>query len=302
MEPGKQPIGLGPGPFRVRLPLLEFHVRLRVLLLCLPTAVLAAQDPLPFLDRGPGPESRWTVELGARAADLPAYPGSDRRRAVLLPVFAAEYDQRWYLGSSRVGPGFGGGVHLVRSDGFTWDLGAGVGDRRPETRSALLAGMGDRRAEVFMGTGLSWRSGGYRAGLTLTRGLRDDGGDRATVTAGRTWRLAPRWFLSAGGHMIWADAKAMAYDYGISPEQAANRAALAAAGNPVLTPGRIGPYAPGGGLRDFGANLGLAWSPKPRWIWSAGLFGGSLQGGARTSPLVERTTYLAAGGGFSYRF
>ena len=275
---------------------------LRPLLLCLAAAALAAQDSLPSLDPEPGTAGAWSVTLGARAADLPAYLGSDRRRSLLLPVFMAEYDRRWYLGSSRVGPGFGGGVRLLRSDGFTWDLGVGLGDRRPETRSALLAGMGDRRAGVFAGTGVAWRSGSARVGLTLTRGLRDDGGHRATLTLGRGWRLAPRWGLSLGAHATWADAEAMAYDFGVTPEQAAARAALAAAGNPALTPDRIGPYAPGGGAHDLGGRLGLAWSPRPRWTWSAGLYGGVLQGNARTGPLVERSDYLAAGAGFTYRF
>lgn len=277
-------------------------MRPRVLTLCLSTVVLAAQDPLPFLDKAPKAPGAWTGEVGARAADLPAYPGSARRRQVLLPVFAAEYEQRWYLGSSRIGPGFGGGVHLVRSGGFTWDLGAGVGDRRPESRSALLAGMGDRRTELYTGTGVSWQGGGCNAGLTLARGMRDEGGTSATLTLGRTWQLAPRWFLALGTHATWSDAKGTAFDYGITPDQAAARAALAAAGNPALTPARIGPYAPGGGLRDLGGRLGLAWSPKPRWVWSAGLFGGVLQGDARTSPLVERKGHLAVGGGFAYRF
>jgi outer membrane scaffolding protein for murein synthesis (MipA/OmpV family) len=280
----------------------ESFVRLCRLVPFLIPVFLPAQDPLPFLDKAPKASGNWTGEVGVRAANLPAYPGSARRRQVLLPVFAAEYDRTWYLGSSRIGPGFGGGRHLLRSGGFTWDLGAGVGDRRPETRSALLAGMGNRRTEVYAGTGVNWQGPIGSAGLTLARGMRDAGGWTATLSLGRSWRLAPRWFLALGTHATWADAKATAYDYGIDADQARTRAALAAAGDPALTPGRIGPHAPGGGLRDLGGRLGLAWSPKPRWTWSAGLFGGVLQGDARTSPLVERRSFLAGGAGFAYHF
>jgi hypothetical protein len=65
-------------------------MRLKYLLPLLPVAVLAAQEPMPYLDAGPGVEHGWSVSLEARVLDYPAYLGSDRQRTALLPVFSAE--------------------------------------------------------------------------------------------------------------------------------------------------------------------------------------------------------------------
>lgn len=200
-------------------------------LLLLAAVTLSAQEPLPYL-AGQGATSQgWEVTLGARLMDNSSYLGSDTRRTTLMPIFSAEYARRFYLGASRVGPGFGGGVHLLRDGDFTWDLGLGVGDRRPESRSPLLAGMGDRRADISAGTGLHYRHAGYHAGLTLSEGLRDAAGTRATLTLEKAIPLAERWHLSMGLNGTWASASAMAYDFGITPAQAANRAALVASGD-----------------------------------------------------------------------
>ena len=278
-------------------------MRLKCLLPLLPATVLAAQEPMPFLDMGPpGVEHGWSASLGARVLDHPAYLGSDRQRTDLLPVFSAEYDRRWFLGTSRVGPGFGGGAHLVQSGGFTWDLGAGFGDSRPESRAPLLAGMGDEKAYLFIGTGVHYRRQGFHAGLTLSHGLREDAGDLATLTVSQTVPLAPGWHFTGGLHGTWADTDAMAYGFGISPAQAANRAALAASGAASFTPAQIGPFSPSAGARDAGALLGLSWRPGPRWTWTVGLHGGVLLGGLRDSPLVARNDYYGAGLGFAYHF
>ncbi|MGA2080104.1 MAG: MipA/OmpV family protein [Holophaga sp.] len=277
-------------------------MRLRLMLLLLPLAPLAAQEPLPFLEHEPGPERGWALTLGARVLDHPDYLGSDVRRTNLLPVFDAEYNRTWYLGSSRVGPGFGGGAHVWREGGFTWDLGLGVGDSRPESRSPLLAGMGDQRADLFAGTGLHYHFQGFHAGLTLSHGLRDDAGDRVTLTLGQVVRVAPRWFLSAGVYGTWADTDAMNYEFGITPQQAANRAMLAALGEASLTPAQFGPFTAQAGVRDVGTRIALNYRPRPRWTWTVEIQGDELLGGVRNSPLVARNGSLAGGAGFAYRF
>ena len=278
-------------------------MRLRCLTPFLATLALAAQEePMPYLATMEGVSHGWALTLGARLMDYPGYLGSDRQRVALLPYFSAEYDRRFYLGSSQVGPGFGGGMHLVREGGFTWDLGAGVGDSRPESRSPLLAGMGDRRANLFLGTGVHYRYDGFHAGFTVSQALRDDGGDRATLTLSKTLPLAPLWHLTLGVHGTWADAKAMAYDFGITPEQATNRAALVAGGYTGFTAAEAGPFTAQAGVRDAGARLTVSYQPKPGWVWTVGVNAGVLLGGVRDSPLVGRTTSLGAGAGFAYRF
>ena len=277
-------------------------MRIQATLILLTATALAAQDPLPYLDASPGQDHGWSVTLGARLMEYPSYLGSDTDRTRVMPIIAAEYDHLFYLGSSRVGPGFGGGIHLLHDKGFTWDLGVGVGDSRPESRSPLLAGMGDRGRDVFAGTGVHYRHQGFHVGVTVSHGLGADAGNRATLTLGQMIPLASRWRLGLGVHGTWADAKAMSYDFGITPAQAATREALTAQGATGFTAAQLGPFAPPAGLRDVGALIGVSYQPKPRWLWTVGVNGGMLQGDLRNSPLAGRNDYLGAGVGLAYRF
>ena len=277
-------------------------MRLVAPLFLLVATSLVAQDPMTYLQAGEGPDHGWAFLLGARLMENSSYLGSDTTRTRLLPEFAAEYDHLFYLGTSRVGPGFGGGVHLFHDKDFTWDLGVGIGDSRPESRSPLLEGMGDRRSEIFGGTGIHYHHEGFHAGITVSHGLRDDAGDRATLTLGQAIPLASRWHLNVGVHGTWEDAKAMAYDFGITPNQAQTRAALVASGTATFPAADAGPFAPSAGVRDVGALISLNFRPKPEWMWSVGMNVGVLQGDIRNSPLVGKNDYVGMWSGFAYRF
>lgn len=274
----------------------------RLLLPLLAAGLLAAQEPMPFLQPGPGTDRGWSGTLGFRWVDYSGYLGSDRARRAVVPAFSAEYDHRFYVGASQVGVGYGAGVHALRWGAFTWDLGLGVGDRRPESRSPLLDGMGDRRAQLFAGTGLHVRFEGFNAGLTLSRGLRDGDGDRATLRVGRALVLAPRWRLSLALHGTWEDARSMNYDFGITPVQAAAREALLAQGDPDLTPATAGPFSLRAGMRDAGAVAGLTFLPARAWMWTLRLNRGLLLGEVRDSPLVGKNDYTGLAVDVMYRF
>lgn len=281
---------------------MNLHRLLRTAALLAAVPALQAQD---FFDTTATPgalRDRWSLVMGAQAMAVPAYEGSDRFRLLALPVFSGTYDGRYYLGASQIGVGFGGGLHLVRDPSFTWNLGLGVGDRRPESRADLLAGMGDRDASLWMGTSLTWRHEAYRLGLSLAHGLRPEEGNRLGLSLGHTTRLAPRWTLGLGLQAAWSDARNMAYDFGVSPEQAARRATLVAAGDPRLTAAQLGPYAPSAGLRGLGASLSLGYAPALDWHVNLYLRAGSLQGEAKDSPLVAKPTTLMGGVGFARRF
>ena len=275
---------------------------MRLLILLATSTFLMAQEPIALLEVPESQPGRWSVVVGARVLSTPAYVGSDLTRTRLSPVFGAEYDNRFYVGSSRVGVGFGGGVHLFHSKKFTIDLGLGVGDGRSESRAPELAGMGDRKATLFVGTGVLWRNGGTRAGLTLAHGLKDSAGNRGTLILGQTWPFARDWRFSLGLHGSWADTQAMAYDFGISQDQAKARADLVAAGDTRLGSIDLGTFSPSGGLRDFGGVMTLGFRPAPRWNWNLSIYSGRLQGDAQYSQLVRKESYLNLGTGLTYRF
>ncbi len=265
---------------------------------------LPNQDPAALAEES-GPEasaSRWRVSLGAMALGLPTYPGSGEGRVVLLPVFRAEYGKRLYLGSSRLSVGFGGGVHLVNSGHWAWDLGLGIGERRREGRADTLAGMGDRRADLWAGTGLHLRQGPFRVGLTFAAGLGEAAGTRSTLSVGFAGRLAARWFGGVGLTATAADAKHMAYAFGVDPEQAAARTRLLVEGDPRLRPGEDRAYAPGSGLQDLALGAHLAWVVDRHWRAFGLLRFAQLLDAAKQSPLVREDSDATVGLGFSYRF
>ena len=265
---------------------------------------LAAQVPDAPLG---APEERpssgdWTVQLGAMALGLPRYPGSGDYRALPLPVFNAEWKDRVYLGSSRVAVGFGGGVHVVRTDHWTWDLGVGAGEARKEDRADVLAGMGDRGASLWAGTGLKFRAGGFHAGLQAAAGLKDEAGVKESLSLGYAAWLGGSWFGDVSVRAAAADAKGVAYDYGVTPEQAAARAALIASGDPRLRAGEGRAFDPKGGLESLALTGTLAFVADLHWRWFGLAQIAQLQGDAKDSPLVRNPTFGTLGLGFAYRF
>lgn len=242
------------------------------------------------------------MQLGAMALGLPRYPGSGDYRAVPLPVFNAEYKDTLYVGSSRVAVGFGGGVHAMKTEHWTWDIGLGLGEGRKESRADVLAGMGDRGPSLYAGTGLKFHAGGFHAGLTVAEGLKDEAGGKGTLNFGYGAWLGGRWLGDVSVKATAADAKGMAYDYGVTPDQAAARAALIASGDPRLRPGEDRAFDPKGGLECVSLGGSLAYAADAHWIWFGLAQIAQLQGDAKDSPLVRNPTYGTLGVGFVYRF
>lgn len=258
----------------------------------------AFQQPVPE-DAGGGD---WKVQLGAMALGLPRYPGSGDYRALPLPVFSAEYKGRLYLGSSRVAVGAGGGVHAVKTEHWTWDLGLGAGEARREKRADVLAGMGDRGASLWAGTGLKFHAGGFHIELKTAAGLKDEAGVKSSLAFGYGARLGGRWLGDASVHAVAADAKAMAFDYGVTPQEATARAALLASGDPRLRAGEDRAFDPRGGLESVALSGALIFVADAHWRWFGVAQAVQLQGDAKDSPLVRAPTYGVLGAGFTYTF
>lgn len=263
---------------------------------------LAAQSfPMLPLDEAPA-KGDWKVNLGAMLLATPRAPGSDETRVLPLPVISAEYKDALYLGSSRVGVGFGGGVHALRGEHLTWDLGLGVGENRRESRADTLAGMGDRGPSVFAGTALRLKAGLLHGSLSVAAGLKDQAGWRSTLSLGVGGRLGGRWSGGLSASATAMDAKAMAFDFGIDPGQAAARTALIAAGDPRLRPGEDRVWSPKGGLQEVALGAHLNYFVDAHWQWFGLVRAAQLQGEAKTSPLTRQADSVTFGAGFTYRF
>lgn len=276
---------------------------LRALALIPFCALALAAQALPLVPEDTAPaRGPWKVDLGAMILAMPAAPGAQETRVLPLPVFSAEYKDRYYLGSSRIGVGLGGGVHAWRSGPFLWDLGLGAGEGRRESRADELAGMGDRSASLFGGTALRYQSGILHGGLSLAVGLREGAGVRGTLSLGVGGPLGGRWSGGVTGYATVVNAEANSYDFGIDPDQAAARAALIASGDPRLRPGEARVWAPGGGLQDLALGTHLDYRVDAHWRWFALAREAWLQGDAKDSPLVRKPDEFTCGLGFAYRF
>jgi outer membrane scaffolding protein for murein synthesis (MipA/OmpV family) len=271
-----------------------------ILVLYCSSIALSAQEAMG--GDGELPKPGWAFRVGAVGLTIPSCPGADTRRNLLLPVLQAEYEGRYYFGSSRVSIGAGLGMNLVRNRTCTWSLGIGYSEPRNENRADVLAGMGNRSATFWTGSSFTYRLGPLSAGLTFSHGLESEVGNRLSLKVGYGFRFGSGWTAGLSATAGYADAKNMAYDFGVTEEQAAWRRELIVSGDPRLQPLEAIAYTPKGGLREIQAGLFLGYNPAPAWRIFLIVSGSKLQGDAALSPLVRKTETMTAGLGFAYTF
>jgi len=263
---------------------------------------LWAQDMFDGLGAPGRPGQGWTVNAGAIVLSTPQYPGSDERRLLPLPVLSADYEGRWFIGGSRAAIGVGVGYRALRSGPFTIDLGLGVGEGRREDRADALAGMGNRSVTAWGGTNLGYRLGPLGFRVNVVRALTQEGGTRATLATSFNRRLGERWGFGVSASAGFADAANLAFDFGITPEQAATRAQLLALGDRRLRVGDAQAFAPKAGLRELGAGVSVNYLAAPRWRYFLFTSVNHLSDEVSLSPLVRQRDTVSAGLGFLYSF
>jgi outer membrane scaffolding protein for murein synthesis (MipA/OmpV family) len=232
----------------------------------------------------------------------PRFSGGESSRFLPLPVFSADYDGRYFLGSSLVSVGLGGGVRLVRGEHGSWDLGLGVGEARREKRADELAGMGDRDPDVFIGTGVRLHGGGLHASAQVATGLIRQAGAKATLAVGAGGRISDRMLAGFSLSEVWGTAQNLAWDFGITQDQAALRSQLLAGGDPRLRAGEDRAFTPKGGPKEASVTIHAVLLLPDRWQLFWVVRATALQGDARLSPLVRQDHGLSGGMGFSVRF
>ena len=244
---------------------------------------------------------RWAFTLGAGVFAAPKYPGSDETWVLPLPFGSVEYMGRVFLGPDPTGVGVGLGVNLVRSRSLSVTAGMGINNPRPEDRADALAGMDDRRLGFYATSGLNYRLGAGRAGLSLSQGLRDQAGLSGRGNIGVTLPVTPRAFLDLGGNLTVANHDAMIYDFGVSLAEADRRSELIAAGDPRLQPDDNRAHRPAGGLKEIGGSASLMLMLSPRWSLLGNASVTRLSDDAASSPLVRRRTGWSGGLGLLVR-
>ncbi|HEX6059503.1 MAG TPA: MipA/OmpV family protein [Gemmatimonadaceae bacterium] len=249
----------------------------------------------------PSPGS-FTGVVGAGVVTLPKYAGSDEYRVLPMPIVQLEYRGRFYLGGSQnsVAPGIG--AYLFRTPTLTVDVGLTGTESRPESRGDALAGMGKRSAAAFASTGVAYRLGIVQASAGVAVGLGSDNGSYGTIGVATELPIAPRWIAGVSTGLTVADARNMAYDFGVSGAQSDARQALLAAGDQRLSGIDVGAYSPEAGLKEarIGGSLARVLTPRSRIVLFAQ--GSRLSSEAARSPLVRSRTGIVSGIALGYGF
>jgi outer membrane scaffolding protein for murein synthesis (MipA/OmpV family) len=227
---------------------------------------------------------------GAGTAGLAAlfgyrYRGSDERRASVLPAFEYRWKNGWFVGTTNgIGFKFNSDPSMQYGVRVTADFG------RSESRSPVLAGMGDIKARPEIGGFFNlYLSRDFNLSSTLRYGSGNDRrGAQLDLGAHYGVQLAPQWRTSLGVSATLANGAYMQSRFGVTPAQAQNSQ------NPV--------YDAGAGVRDVRVSASVTHFINAEWSLTAGLSASSLQGDAKDSPIVRERTPITGLVALGFRF
>ena len=255
-------------------------------LLCAPAA-LAQERPDSL--------QSWQVQVGAVALLSPAYQGADEHRLRAIPLLLVDYRERLYIGQSHTGLDMAGGGYVLRTPALRWTIEVGSYLPRTHRRADALAGMDRMHTRPYLGTGLAYLLGPVEATASIASAAEGEHDLLGTVGVATMLPLAPDWMLGVGTTATFGDRANVAEEFGVTATEAARRRGLLESGDPRLRTGDDRIYAPGGGMKELGANFALLHPMSSRTTMVA--FGrlGRLQGDAAESPLVRNRTTMSSG-------
>ena len=213
------------------------------------------------------------------------YVGSDERRTLLLPALEYRWKNGWFVGTTNgIGYKFSSDPSLQYGLRLTADFG------RSESRSPVLAGMGDIKARPEIGGFFNFY---LSRDFNLTSSLRyGSGNDRrgAQLDLGAVYgvQLAPQWRTSFGVSTTIANGAYMQSRFGVTAAQALTSQ------NPA--------YDAGAGVRDVRVNASVTHFINTDWSLTGGLSASSLQGDAKDSPIVRERTPITGLVALGFRF
>jgi outer membrane scaffolding protein for murein synthesis (MipA/OmpV family) len=223
------------------------------------------------------PLGRDAGSAGAALLATPSHPGSDERRALLVPAIDYQWANGLFAGTTT-----GIGWNLGPRPDLNYGVRATADFGRSEGRAAALRGLGDIDPRAEIGGFVAWRpvrslalvsslrfgSGTDRDGLVL------DVGANASIDVTPSLRAG----LSVGA--TWANGAHLRDWFGVTPAQSAASGYAA--------------YRPGAGARDLTLGASLGWRVSARWTALGLLAFSALQGDARDSPIVRDASGLTA--------
>ena len=274
---------------------IDFTLALTAALLGMAATTTSAQQPS-------GQHGNWQGTVGLAAGSLGSYYGSDARRTLGAPLVGLVYRQRLLIGTTATN-GLGGGVeYLVARGTFGASLGLSGAEARPEDQADVLAGMDDREGAVFSSATLSLHVGPAAATSTTLLGLGRRAGVMQMLGLQLGGAITPRFAASLGGAVTLANARNMAFDFGISPRQAERRRELIDEGDGRLRDGEATAFAPAGGLKEMRAIVQTAYTIHGAWRAIGIVSDARLGRNAADSPLARNRGALTVASGLAYTF
>jgi outer membrane scaffolding protein for murein synthesis (MipA/OmpV family) len=241
----------------------------------------------------------WSSTAGIATVAMPGYLGSNRYRVRTVPILQLEFKERAYLGASTSGIGGGLGVYMLRKPNMSLAAELSSAGKRRESYGDGLAGMGSRDGGTYVGTNASYRVRATTLGAGVAVGLGNDEGSTAAFTTDTKKNLGRRWIAGLSTGATFSDAQNMAFDFGVSPVQAARRQTLIESGDSRLSATEGGTYAPKGGLKQAQVSTSLGFLITKRTTAMAFATGTRLGSEAADSPLTRKRNGVMAGMGFA---
>jgi outer membrane protein len=221
------------------------------------------------------PTDGWDITVGAGAASLPKYPGSDEQKTRALPVVAIRYGRFFLGGGSGSGGSPGGGLGVYMYEDDRWRVGAmlsaGAFKARKESDDRRLRGLGDIDGTTRAGAFANYKLGWLSADLSPS----SDVGDKRQGTIVKfgldaNWPLSKQLMLGAGPEVTWANGEYTQTLFGIDAQQS-------------MRSGRA-QYRAGGGINSVGVAIHARYRFDDHWGAGAFVSTSRLQGRCKGQP------------------
>jgi MipA family protein len=268
------------------------------------SAILPAMMLVPTLAAAQdGNDSKnYSSNIGVATVAMPTYMGSNRYRVRVVPIFQLEFRQRFYLGASHGGTGIGTGAYLVRNSAFSWAAEVTGDQERKESFGDGLAGMGKRGGATYAATHVSYQLGFITAGAGVGVGLGSGEGSWSVLKLDTKHQVGARWIAGLSTGATFSNGENMAFDFGVTPEQAVSRQALIDGGDSRLSANEGRAYTPEAGLKQMHLSTSLGYLLTNRMTAMAFATGTRLGQEAADSPLTRQRNGVTAGMGIAYGF
>jgi MipA family protein len=215
-----------------------------------------------------------------------AFMGSEENKVTILPVIDYQWGNGWFAGvSNGIGYNFSSDPSFQYGTRITFNMGRKVDDDK-----VALRGFKDIDPAAEFGLFANYS---ITPEVKLTSSFRtgsgvDNKGNIIDLGVAYSTKVAPDWRLNLGAYTSIVN-KDYAQDFfGVTPAEATTTGYKA--------------YAPGSGVRDTRAKVGVVYTYSPSTYISAGLEVGALAGDFKDSPLTKKDNFASASFALTFTF